>query len=62
MEKPNVKLLGRDGNAFVILGLCQQAARRASWSPDKIDTFMDKAQSGDYDNLLRVVQDHFEVE
>jgi len=61
MEKPIVKLFGQDGNV-VILGLCQQAARRASWSPDKIDTFMDKAQSGDYDNLLRVVQDHFEVE
>jgi len=62
MEKPNVKLIGQDGNAFVILGLCQQAARRAKWSPDEIKSFRDKAMAGDYDNLLRVVEDHFDID
>lgn len=62
MDKPEVKLIGKDGNAFFILGTCQQAARRAGWSPAEIKSFVDKATSGDYNNLLRVVQDHFDVD
>lgn len=62
MEKPEVKLIGKNGNAFFILGTCQQAARRAGWSPDKIKSFMDKATNVDYNNLLRVVEEHFDVD
>ena len=60
-EKPEVHLIGEDGNAFLILGKCSRAAKKAGWPKERIDEFMAKAQSGDYDNLLAVCQEYFEV-
>lgn len=59
--KPQLKLTGADGNAFAILGRAQRAAFKAGWSRCDIAAFMDKARGGDYDHLLRVVMDHFDV-
>ena len=55
----NIKLVGEDGNAFAILGRCQQAARRAGLSKEEIKPFMDEATSGDYNKLLNTCQDWF---
>lgn len=54
---PNVKvqLIGKDGNAFAILGRVRQAMRRAGIAPDVIAEFNKEATSGDYDNLLQTV-------
>lgn len=49
-----VKLTGRDGNAFAILGSVQSAMKRAKLPDAEIKQFMDEAMGGDYDNLLRV--------
>jgi hypothetical protein len=46
-----VHLVGRDGNAFYILGRCQQAAKKGKVPEEEINAFMAEAQSGDYDNL-----------
>ncbi len=62
MEKPKLKLVGVDGNAFVIMGLAQRAARKAGWSAEQIEEYLAKAKSGDYDNLLAVTMEYFEVE
>ena len=62
--KPAVNLgnlYGPEGNAFVILGRCQQAARDAGWTKDEISAFFDKTKSGDYGNLLKVVKENFDV-
>ncbi len=59
--KPALKLVGQDGNAFAILGLAIRAARKAGWSQEQIDEYKSEATSGDYDNLLAVTMDHFEV-
>lgn len=59
--KPRVKLIGKDGNAFAILGSCSLTARRAGWNKEKIDNFMQEAMNGDYDHLLRVCMAHFDV-
>lgn len=59
--KPVLALSGADGNAFAILRRCRRAARRAGWSEEKIGRFEAEAIAGDYDNLLRVVTDRFEV-
>ena len=61
MEKPPVTLIGRDGNAFAILGACQKAARKAGWSPERITKVMDEMKAGDYDHLLRTAMTYFEV-
>lgn len=60
--KPKVTLLGEDGNAYVIIGVCRKAARRAGWTHDQITEFTDKAFAGSYNNVLRVAQEYFDVE
>jgi hypothetical protein len=62
LVRPKVILVGRDGNAFAILGACQRAARKANWTKDQIDAFMKQATSGDYDNLLGTAMRYFDVE
>jgi hypothetical protein len=59
--KPIVKLIGADGNAFNVLGLALRAARRAGWSQEQIDEYKRKATSGDYDHLLGVTMEYFDV-
>lgn len=51
---PNIRvqLVGQDGNAFFILGRCKGAAKKAGLPPEDIDTFMQEATAGDYDQLL----------
>lgn len=60
-DMPRVKLLGRDGNAFAILGACHQAAKRAGWDKERIAEFTSKATDGDYDHLLGTVMEYFDV-
>lgn len=50
----SVQLSGHDGNAFIILGLCQKASRRAGLSDAQIDAFTEEATSDDYDHLIRI--------
>lgn len=61
MTKPVLKLVGNDGNAFAILGNATMVARKAGWTPDRIKEFQSKAMSGDYNNLLCVCVEYFEV-
>lgn len=58
----HVQLAGRDGNAFVILGLCQRAARAAGLSQEEIEAFREEATSGDYDHLLQTAMRWFSCE
>lgn len=60
-SKPPLKLTGRDGNAFVIMGAAQAAAKSAGWSKDEIDEYMKDAMSGDYDHLLQATMRRFKV-
>jgi len=52
--KPTVKLTGEDGNAFAILGRVQKALRKAGYSKEEVDDYLQEAMSGDYNNLLSV--------
>lgn len=49
-------LLGVDGNAFSVMGYVTKAMKREDKSEDEVKAFRDKAQSGDYNNLLSVSQ------
>ena len=60
-KKPVVKLVGRDGNAFAILGACAKAARRAGWAPERVKEVMEEMTAGDYDHLLATALKHFDV-
>jgi hypothetical protein len=54
-----VTLMGQDGNAFIILGLCQKAAQAAGLPKSEIDAFYREATSGDYDHLIRTALQWF---
>ena len=60
--KVSVKLLGKDGNAFYILGTCMKAMRRAGWNREEVEEFSELCMVVDYDNLLRVVMEYCEVD
>jgi hypothetical protein len=57
-----VTLVGEDGNAFNILGICRRAMKDAGCSKGEIEQFTQEATSGDYDNLLQTTMKYFEVE
>jgi len=50
-----VRLVGRDGNAFNVLGIVQRAMKDAGLPPEEIATFMAEATAGTYDALLQTV-------
>lgn len=60
-NRPRVRLIGADGNAFNVLGLCRQAAMRAGWSDEQWVSVRDNMMSGDYDHLLGVAMEYFDV-
>ena len=61
-EKPPVKLIGEDGNAYAIIGACMRAARAARWTPEKCAEVQKEMMASDYDNLLVTALKYFEVE
>lgn len=56
-----VKLIGRDGNAYSILGACSRAARQAGVSDAEVKGFLAEATSGDYDHLLQTAVKWFKA-
>jgi len=48
-----VSILGRDGNAFAIMGAISTALRKAGVSKEEINQYTSESMSGDYENLLR---------
>jgi hypothetical protein len=51
--KIKVRLAGKDGNAFNLLGIMQHALQRGGVPKVEIDAFLKEAMSGDYDYLLQ---------
>lgn len=47
-----VRLVGKDSNAFNILGLCKRAAQKGGLPEAEIKAFLDEATAGDYNHLL----------
>lgn len=56
-----VQLTGKDGNAFLILGLVKRAIL-ASDKPELADEFIHEAVAGDYDHLLQTCIRYVTVE
>lgn len=61
-NRPGLKLTGKDGNAFNILGLAKKAAEKAGWPESKIEAFLHQATTKDYDHLLETCMEWFDVE
>jgi len=61
-EKPNkieIDLTGPDGNAFVLIGIAQKLAKQLDYQPDSRGELTAEMMSGDYENLLKVMEMHF---
>ena len=56
-----VKLVGRDGNAFAILGAVSAALRKGGISQVERDAFFAEATKGDYNHLLATAMEWVEV-
>ena len=50
-----VRLVGEDGNAFIIIGRVRAALRKNGCSSSEVAAFTDEAMSSDYDNVLQTV-------
>jgi len=61
-NKPLLRLIGQDGNAFAILGKAQRVAKSEGWNKERIEAFMTEAMSDDYDKLLQTCMKYFEVD
>ena len=61
MNKPTVKLIGEDGNAFAILGKVSKALKKAGLT-EEAKKYMEEATSGDYNHLLAVTMEYVDVE
>lgn len=60
--KPEVQLVGHDGNAYSILGRCLAAARAAGWSRERVAQTSERLKNaGGYDEFLRAVMEEFDV-
>jgi len=57
-KKPELKILGENGNAFAILGKARRVALSNNMDWPKIK---EEAISGNYDHLLQTMMKHFEV-
>jgi hypothetical protein len=58
-----VKLVGQDGNAFVLIGLTTRALRRAGVPKDEVDAVRDRLMNaGSYDDLLCELMETVNVE
>jgi len=59
--KPEVQLVGEDGNAFSIMARVGMALRKAGADKEYIDQYQQEAMSGDYDNLLAVTMQYVDA-
>ena len=60
-----IELTGPTGNAFYILGAARKAWREAGVDEGTVESYVEEATSGDYENLLEVVKrrlDEHEIE
>ena len=60
-EKPTVKLIDTDGNAFAIMGRVKNALVKAGADKEYVNKYLGEAMSGDYANLLCVTMDYVHV-
>lgn len=62
-KKPQLKLVGEDGNIFSIIGRGVRELRRAGYSDEEVKQFTDEVQSSEsYHHALAVVMKWFDAE
>ena len=54
-----IDLRGPEGNAYWLLGFVAQNGKELDYSKEEIKEIQDKMMSGDYENLVKVFDEHF---
>lgn len=62
LVKPTVTLSGTDGNAYAIMGKVGRELRRAGYTEEQENQYIEEATAGDYDNLIQVTMKWVNVE
>jgi hypothetical protein len=57
-KKVKLNLVGVNGNAFAVMGVFSNAARRQGWTKEEIDKVLNEAMSSDYNHLLATIMEH----
>jgi len=60
-KRITVKLIGKDGNAFAILGAVKSALKKAGMK-EEAEAYLKEAMAGDYDHLLATTMKYVDVE
>lgn len=58
IKKLSLKMVGLDGNAFVLMGAFKAQARKEGWTPEETEAVLSEARSGDYPHLVSVLASH----
>jgi hypothetical protein len=59
--RPRVKLTGKDGNVFNLMGLCSRALKTAG-QPERATEMCQKImRSGSYDQALQIMMEYCDV-
>lgn len=60
MPKIKVELIGKDGNAYFIIGTVKKALKEAGLHKEA-EQYAEEAKSGDYDHLLCVTMEYVDI-
>lgn len=57
--KITIDLTGPEGNTFVLIGYANNYAKQLGYTKDEIKDMVNKMLSGDYENVIKVFDEHF---
>lgn len=60
-QKPEVKLIGEDGNAFYILAKVSKALKRNGYTKEEVAEYYAQATAGNYSHLLAVTSEWVDI-
>jgi hypothetical protein len=54
-----IDIRGSQGNAMFLMGSAERWAKQLDWEQKAIDEMMESMMSGDYDNILDLIEEKF---
>lgn len=61
LKKPEIELVGADGDAFSVMGIAVRALKDEGNDPEVIEAYQAEAMNGDYNHLLQTTMTYCEV-
>jgi hypothetical protein len=62
VDKPSVKLSGKDGNVFNLIGLASKALKKANQHDNAKKMTTECFSAGSYDEAIQIIMKYCEVE